>query len=76
IAKAELLLADIEEMIHILNNFPSTPKDYWALEDMKNWKDVISKYKPSEVISDKDCEQLEFQTSRWLNDFRRLLKEL
>jgi len=76
IAKAELLLADIEELIHILNNFPSTPKDYWALEDMKNWKDVISKYKPSEVISDKDCEQLEFQASRWLNDFRRLLKDL
>ena len=28
------------------------------------------------VIKEEDCEKLEFQAARWLNDFRRVLKEL
>jgi hypothetical protein len=76
VARADLLLADIDEMLHILKTFPSVPKDYWVINDMNNWRDIISKYKPQEVIKEEDCEKLEFQAARWLNDLRRLLKEL
>ncbi len=76
VARADLLLADIDEMLHILKTFPSIPQDHWAIDDMNTWRDIISKYKPQEVIKEEDCEKLEFQAARWLNDFRRLLKEL
>jgi len=76
VARADLLLADIEEMIHILTTFPSIPKDHWVIGDMNNWRDIIGKYKTQEIIKEEDCEKLEFQAARWLNDFRRVLKEL
>ena len=76
VARADLILADIEEMLHILKTFPSIPEDHWVYNDMNSWKDIISKYSPQEVIKEEDCEKLEFQAARWLNDFRRLLKEL
>jgi ubiquitin-protein ligase len=76
VARADLLLADIDEMLHILKTFPSIPKDHWVIDDLNNWKDILSKYKPQDVIKEEDCEKLEFQAARWLNDFRRLLKEL
>ena len=76
VARADLLLADIEEMIHILTTFPSIPKDHWVIGDMNNWNEIIGKYKPQEIIKEEDCEKLEFQAARWLNDFRRVLKEL
>ena len=76
VARADLLLADIDEMIHILKTFPSIPKDHWVINDLNTWRDIISKYKPQDVIKEEDCEKLEFQAARWLNDFRRLLKEL
>ncbi len=76
VARADLLLADIDEMLHILKTFPAVPKDYWVTGDLANWREIISKYKPQEVIKEEDCEKLEFQAARWLNDFRRLLKEL
>ena len=76
VAKAELILADLEEMLHILSTFPAIQRDHWMIEDMKNWKDIISNYKPQEVIKEEDCEKLEFQAARWLNEFRRMLKDL
>ena len=76
VARADLLLADIDEMLHILKTFPAVPKEYWVTGDLANWREIISKYKPQEVIKEEDCEKLEFQAARWLNDFRRLLKEL
>jgi hypothetical protein len=42
---------------------------------MNNWREIIGKYKPQEIIKEEDCEKLEFQAARWLNDFRRVLKE-
>ena len=62
--------------LDILSHFPSIPKDYWVIEDIKNWRKILEKYKPQEVIKEDECEKLEFQASRWLNDFRRHLKEL
>jgi hypothetical protein len=76
VARADLILADIDEMLHILKTFPSIPKDHWAIDDMNSWRDIISKYNPQDVIKEEDCEKLEFQAARWLNDFRRLLKEI
>ncbi|MCG3220146.1 MAG: hypothetical protein H7641_02095 [Candidatus Heimdallarchaeota archaeon] len=76
VARADLLLADIDEMLHILKTFPSIPEDHWVISDLNNWRDILSKYKPQDVIKEEDCEKLEFQAARWLNDFRRLLKEL
>ena len=76
VARADLLLADIDEMLHILKTFPSIPEDHWVIGDLNNWRDILSKYKPQDVIKEEDCEKLEFQAARWLNDFRRVLKEL
>ena len=76
VARADLILADIDEMLHILKTFPSIPKDHWAIDDMNSWRDIISKYNPQDIIKEEDCEKLEFQAARWLNDFRRLLKEI
>ncbi|MCD6446511.1 hypothetical protein J7L49_06990 [Candidatus Bathyarchaeota archaeon] len=76
VARADLLLNDLDELLTILSHFPSIPKDYWVIEDIKNWRKILEKYKPQEVIKEDECEKLEFQASRWLNDFRRHLKEL
>ena len=76
VARADLLLADMDEMLHILKTFPSIPKDHWVIGDINNWRKIIGKYKLEEVIKEEDCEKLEFQAARWLNDFRRVLKEL
>ncbi len=76
VARADLVINDIDELLHISSNFPAISADNWMLDDMRNWKDVISKYSPSEILSEEDCEKLEFQASRWLSEFRRLLKDL
>ncbi|MBY9000105.1 MAG: hypothetical protein KGD64_04260 [Candidatus Heimdallarchaeota archaeon] len=76
VARADLILADMDEMVHILKTFPSIPEDHWVIDDINNWREIIGKYKPEEVIKEEDCEKLEFQAARWLNDFRRVLKEL
>lgn len=76
VARADLILADIDEMLHILKTFPSIPKDHWVVDDMNSWREIISKYNPQDIIKEEDCEKLEFQAARWLNDFRRLLKEI
>lgn len=76
VARAELILADLEEMLHIISTFPAIPKDHWMVSDLENWKKVIGKYNPQDIIKEDECEKLEFQASRWLNEFRRLLKDL
>ncbi|MHA1827851.1 MAG: ubiquitin-conjugating enzyme E2 [Candidatus Heimdallarchaeaceae archaeon] len=76
VARSDLLLADIDELLHITQNFPSIPKDHWIIGDLTNWRDIIAKYKPQEIVKEDDCEKLEFQAARWLNEFRRILKEL
>jgi len=76
VARADLILSDLDELLSILSTFPSLPKDYWVTNDIKSWREIIEKYKPQEVIKPEECEKLEFQASRWLNDFRRHLKDL
>ncbi|MHA1258357.1 MAG: hypothetical protein ACTSRO_01745 [Candidatus Heimdallarchaeaceae archaeon] len=76
VARSDLLLADIDELLHITQNFPSIPKDHWIIGDLTNWRDIIAKYKPQEIVKEDDCEKLEFQAARWLNEFRRILKDL
>jgi len=76
VARADLLIADIDELLHVLSSFPSVQKDNWMIEDMNNWKAILSEYKPSDVIKEEECEKLEFQASKWLNEFRRILKDL
>ncbi len=76
VARADLLLTDLDEMISIAGTFPGMEKDHWMLQDMNNWRDIVSKYKTQEIIKENDAEKLEFQCSRWLNEFRRMLKAL
>lgn len=76
VARADLILADLDELIHITETFPSIPDDFWIINDMKDWRKIVSNYDTQEVLKEQDCEKLEFQTSRWLNEFRRVLKDL
>ena len=62
-----LLMSQKNEVLKVIQEQGLEPANF-------SW--VIGKYTTQEIIKEEDCEKLEFQAARWLNDFRRVLKEL
>lgn len=76
IAKIEYIVPLLDEMYNILTNFPRIGEDHWCVVEIDGWRKNLIDDKPSMVLSDEECEKLEFDAVRWMNEFRRQLKEL
>ena len=76
VATVEYLVPLLDEMNSILVNFPNIGKDHWSVVEIIGWRDTLLNEKPSQVLSEESSEKLEFDAVRWLNDFRRNLKDL
>lgn len=76
IAKVEYIVPLLDDMYDILKSFPMLGEDYWSVVEISGWRKELLNEKPSKVLDETACEKLEFDASRWLNDFRKKLKEL
>lgn len=76
VAKVEYIVPLLDDMYNILINFPKIGEDHWSIIELNGWRKTLLDEKPTMVLSDEQCEKLEFDAVRWLNEFRRHLKEL
>jgi hypothetical protein len=76
VAKVEYIVPLLDDMFDILSAFPGIGGDYWSVVEIDGWRSELMSERPSKVLSEADCEKLEFDAARWLNDFRKKTKEL
>ncbi|MHA2098776.1 MAG: hypothetical protein ACW99A_08820 [Candidatus Kariarchaeaceae archaeon] len=76
VARVEYIIPLLDEMKAILDKFPKIDASHWSVVEITGWVKTLSDERPSKVLGDDQCEKLEFDAVRWLNEFRRQLKEL
>jgi len=76
IARVDMIVPLLEDMIHILPSFPSGDESDWVVGDIEKWKHSLENLNPDEVLDEETATRFEFQAVRWLNDFRRRLKSI
>ncbi|MHA1167145.1 MAG: hypothetical protein ACTSP4_04725 [Candidatus Hodarchaeales archaeon] len=76
IATVDRILPLLDELEGVLKSITLFDADYWVLQEISRWKSSLSRMKPGIVLEDKKIEALELQAVRWLNDFRREMKNL
>ena len=75
VARVELIVPNLDEMEDILKGFPGYGKDSETVKEIVNWKEMIAAKPPDEVLEEGLIKRLEFEAVRWLNGFRRSLRE-
>lgn len=76
VAKVELLIPLIEGLVKLLQDFPTTRKDYWGLELLKDWDTRLSALPVDAVLNANEAKRLETDVNRLLDDFKRRLREI
>jgi hypothetical protein len=76
VAKVESLIPIIEGLIKLLEDFPTTRKDYWGLGLLRDWLMRVSKLPVDAVLGEVEARRLETDVNRLLNDFKRRLREI
>ncbi len=76
VARVEYIVPLLDELISITGNFPKLGKEHWIGTEIEGWRDELKDEKPSMTLGEERCEKLEFDAVRWLNEFRRNLKEI
>ncbi len=76
VAKVEYIIPLLDEMFAIFSKFPAMESSNWCITEMTGWISTLKDEKPSKVLGEDQSEKLEFDAVRWLNEFRRQLKEL
>jgi len=77
IATVDRLLPLLDEMHGILLQTREVfGDDYWAIKELEAWRMKLSREAPGTLLPDADLERLEMQAVRWMNDFRRELKNI
>ncbi|MFX1518828.1 MAG: hypothetical protein ACFFCD_02740 [Promethearchaeota archaeon] len=75
VARIDLIVPNLDDILLLLENFPGFGKDYWVYIEIERWRDNLKKESPDKVIDEKTAKNLEYNAARWLNDFRRRLRE-
>jgi hypothetical protein len=75
-AKVESLLPHLDQIISLLEKFPTTRKDYWGLKILRDWRDKLSMLSYDSVLSNDEAKRLELDIVRLFSDFRRRLREI
>ena len=77
IATTDRIIPLLDEMHGILTLTKDIfGNEYWALAEINAWRSKLIKTDPGTLLPDKDLERLEMQAVRWMNDFRRELKNI
>lgn len=77
LATVERLIPLLEDLRKILQQTAKVfGADYWAIGEINAWVERLYKEQPGFIPDEKELERLEMQVVRWLNDFRRELKNL
>ena len=74
VARIELIVPNLDEMEAILANYPGYGSDSETVKEIINWKEMLAVKPPDEVLEEGLIKRLEFETVRWLNSFRRSLR--
>jgi hypothetical protein len=75
-AKVESLIPIIEVLLEVLQDFPTTRKDYWGLQLLRNWHTKLSMLPADSVLAADEAKKLETDANRLLDDFKRRLREI
>jgi hypothetical protein len=75
VARIDLIVPNLDDILLLLENFPGFGKDYWAYVEIERWRDNLKKESPDKIIDEEMAKNLEYNAIRWLNDFRRRLRE-
>jgi len=75
-ARVESLLPLVDELLSLLQNFPTTRKDYWGLDLLREWHKRLSSLPYDTVLAPDQTKRLETDAVRLFNDFKRRLREI
>nr|MDO8135718.1 hypothetical protein [Candidatus Njordarchaeum guaymaensis] len=75
-ARVESLLPLVDELLSLLQNFPTTRKDYWGLSLLGDWHKRLSSLPYDAVLAPDQTKKLETDAVRLFNDFKRRLREI
>lgn len=76
VATVERLIPLLEDMKKLIISVQIFDTDYWALKEMDMWTEKLYNMKPGSIPSEEELERFEMYVVRWLNDFRRELKNI
>ncbi|MHA2362351.1 MAG: hypothetical protein ACXAC7_00220 [Candidatus Hodarchaeales archaeon] len=77
IATIERLIPLLEDMRKILQQTTGlVGKDYFVILEINAWLQRLYQEKAGTILPEKELDRLEMQVVRWLNDFRRELKNI
>jgi hypothetical protein len=76
VARMSLIVPLLDDAIILLTKYPNFPPDYWILVAIKDWRNQLQERDPNDILNPEEAKQLEFQAVRWLNDFKRRLREM
>ncbi len=74
IARVELIVPNLDEMEDILVDYPGYGSDSETVKEIINWKEMLAVKPPDEILEEGLIKRLEFEAVRWLNSFRRSLR--
>ena len=77
VATTDRILPLLDEIYGILSQTTDLfGSDYWALKEIESWRVRLEKEPTGTIFPENELDQLEMQCVRWMNDFRRELKNL
>lgn len=77
IATTDRILPLLDEMRGILlQTLDIFGEDYWVITEIEAWRRKLELEAPGTILPEDELERLEMQAVRWMNDFRRELKNL
>lgn len=76
VATVERLIPLLEDMKKLIETIQIFDVDYWAIKEMDMWTEKLYHMKPGAIPSEEELERFEMYVVRWLNDFRRELKNI
>ena len=76
VATVERLIPLLEDMKKIIISINIFDADYWAIKEIDLWITKLYHMQPGSIPSDEELERFEMYVVRWMNDFRRELKNI
>jgi hypothetical protein len=75
-AKVELLLPLVDDLLSLLKDFPTTHNDYWGLVMLRQWRERLSSQPYDSVLPPDQTKRLEADALRLFSDFKKRLREI
>ena len=76
VATVDRLIPFLEDMKKIILSIKIFDIDYWATKEIDLWINKLYHMPPGSIPSEEELERFEMYVVRWMNDFRRELKNI